>query len=613
MKIKFLIAISCSALVILLFAHPTLAAIYTVNSTLDLPDGNTGDGVCATALPNPVCTLRAAVMQANAHTGIDYITVPTGIYVLTRAGDDATGMLGDLDVTDELIIEGSGSSTIIDANGVVTADRAFEVLTGTLLTLQSVTIQNGHTPGDGGAIGAAGNLHLINVTIQNNTAQRGGGLFASGADISIESSTIQNNTAQGNGGGGAVLGSGSPSPSVNIVNSFIENNRSLNGGGLVVGLATASIQGTTLRNNTAQVAGGGLNYYSLSGFLSVTNTLIISNSATSDDGGGLRLLGNASLSNSQIVSNVAQSGGGLRIDNGALALSNVAISANTALSCGGLDVRSGGDLNLNHGWVENNVAQSDGGGLCIFGTIHMADTVVLNNHAAVRGGGILLPGAGNELFAARSAIYQNRATRGGGIYVSSSGLATIEDSTVSGNSALQDGGGLYADTLSTVQLNSATVANNAANSSFPSTGAGGGIYISNTATVNGANTLIGGNTNVLGFNAPSDCFGTLHSESYNFIGSNVGCIITGDSTGNQVGGAPMIAPLSWLTGLTPGHLPLSGSPVINAGRPSGCQSAGGSTLLIDQLGHNRALGGRCDIGAIEYFDIQRAYLPLTRK
>jgi hypothetical protein len=123
----------------------------------------------------------------------------------------------------------------------------------------------------------------------------------------------------------------------------------------------------------------------------------------------------------------------------------------------------------------------------------------------------------------------------------------------------------------------------------------------------------------LGFNAPSDCFGTLRSEAYNFVGSNAGCIITGDSTGNQVGGVypnninPMIEPLRWLTGLTPGHLPLAGSPLINAGRPAGCQSAQGSLLSVDQIGHNRSLDGRCDIGAIEYFDIQQVYLPLTRK
>jgi predicted outer membrane repeat protein len=92
--------------------------------------------------------------------------------------------LGDLDVTSDLIIEGSGGSTIIDANGAVTSDRAFEVLTGTFLTLQGVAIQNGNTPGDGGAIKTVGNLYLIDATIQNNTAvQRGGGIFVSGADI----------------------------------------------------------------------------------------------------------------------------------------------------------------------------------------------------------------------------------------------------------------------------------------------------------------------------------------------------------------------------------------------------------------------------------------------
>jgi hypothetical protein len=85
-----LIVILCSALAILLLTRPALATIYMVNSTLDLPDGDIGDGVCATAPPGSVCTLRAAVMQANAHTGPDYITMPAGTYVLTRVGVDAT-------------------------------------------------------------------------------------------------------------------------------------------------------------------------------------------------------------------------------------------------------------------------------------------------------------------------------------------------------------------------------------------------------------------------------------------------------------------------------------------------------------------------------------------
>jgi hypothetical protein len=52
-------------------------------------------------------------------------------------------------------------------------------------------------------------------------------------------------------------------------------------------------------------------------------------------------------------------------------------------------------------------------------------------------------------------------------------------------------------------------------------------------------------------------------------------------------------------------VPLAGSPLINAGPPSvfplpGCTDAGGNPLFRDEIGQLRALGGRCDIGAIEF-------------
>lgn len=50
------------------------AATHVVDSTADLPDVTPGDGVCATAGPAPVCTLRAAIDESNARTGHDVIT-----------------------------------------------------------------------------------------------------------------------------------------------------------------------------------------------------------------------------------------------------------------------------------------------------------------------------------------------------------------------------------------------------------------------------------------------------------------------------------------------------------------------------------------------------------
>ena len=59
-------------------------ATYAVNSTTDSSDADPADGVCADALGR--CSLRAAVLQANFVTRSDTITVPAGVYVLTRAG-----------------------------------------------------------------------------------------------------------------------------------------------------------------------------------------------------------------------------------------------------------------------------------------------------------------------------------------------------------------------------------------------------------------------------------------------------------------------------------------------------------------------------------------------
>lgn len=52
-------------------ALAAVSATYTVSSTADDPDVSTGDGVCKTA--SGVCTLRAAIAQANTHPGPDTI------------------------------------------------------------------------------------------------------------------------------------------------------------------------------------------------------------------------------------------------------------------------------------------------------------------------------------------------------------------------------------------------------------------------------------------------------------------------------------------------------------------------------------------------------------
>src|SRR5947208_9511102 len=85
------------------------ATPFLVNSTDDAPDAVPGDGICATL--SELCTLRAAIMEANQLPGAHTITMPGGIYHLTMAGaDEDYAATGDLDIRNELVIIGAGST-----------------------------------------------------------------------------------------------------------------------------------------------------------------------------------------------------------------------------------------------------------------------------------------------------------------------------------------------------------------------------------------------------------------------------------------------------------------------------------------------------------------------
>ena len=73
----------CIFLAGILFPSGTLAAAgpttaYSVVSTFDNPDANPGGNICADADGN--CTLRAAVMEANAHAGPDTNQLPADTF-----------------------------------------------------------------------------------------------------------------------------------------------------------------------------------------------------------------------------------------------------------------------------------------------------------------------------------------------------------------------------------------------------------------------------------------------------------------------------------------------------------------------------------------------------
>ena len=102
-----------TSMVFVCFVAPPLAADdFYVTITSD-----TNDGLCP---PPFACSLRDAILTANANPGYDAIHVPAGTYILTIGGTGEDGaMTGDLDITGVVSIYGSAQVKSLSFNQIL--------------------------------------------------------------------------------------------------------------------------------------------------------------------------------------------------------------------------------------------------------------------------------------------------------------------------------------------------------------------------------------------------------------------------------------------------------------------------------------------------------------
>jgi CSLREA domain-containing protein len=214
---------------------PARAAVFVVNSTLDAVDVAPGNGICDADPGAPtVCTLRAAVQEANALAGDDVIQLGAATYLLTIAGLEDDGLAGDIDVFSNVRIEGSGrDATVIEQT---TGDRVFHVtFLGGALELTDLTVTGGDTASNpsnlGGGILNVSMLTLERVEVTGNRASIGGGVFNFRA-MSGREVAIAGNTATFKAGGVASASfsaSGGPGTTLILTDSTIGPNASTGG------------------------------------------------------------------------------------------------------------------------------------------------------------------------------------------------------------------------------------------------------------------------------------------------------------------------------------------------------------------------------------------------
>ena len=618
-------ALVALAVVTTLAAPPAIEAggIAVVTKTAD-----TNDGLC-----NADCSLREAIGAANVN-GIDTITVPAGSYTLTipGAGENANAT-GDLDILDDLTINGAGqATTIIDGDGI---DRVFHIHSGDV-TFNDLTITGGSAPDlgsddDGGGIfndGSSSDSVTINrCAVTGNTAVvgDGGGIANKGDDVTLSDSTVSGNTA-GNDGGGLDNNGGDD---VTITNSTFSNNTAADdGGGLDNNGDEVTIVNSTFSNNTAAADGGGLFSDSPT---TITDSTISNNHTLGGpvpDGGGIFQLGSTLMvSNTTITGNsasgsVSSDGGGIAIRGGAVAtIMGSTISGNTTQAGGGGINSNDTMLTLTDTTIANNMAGRDGGGIELESdAVLIATRVALTgNSAGADGGGVAQTASSSTATISDSTISGNAAVLdGGGLF--NSGTAIINESTISGNgvgglggaalaaaelsvatSLVSEGGGIY--NSSTLNATNVTISGNAAQM-------GGGVFhtgsSSNTyahLTVTANSTITGGaglhggspgvfqinNTIVANQSAGPDCGGTPPITNDNNLDGDGSCLPAPD-TNDLPNTDPLLGPLADNGGLTHTHALLPGSPAINAG-------SSGETL--DQRGAPRPGTADNDIGAYE--------------
>ncbi|MGB4848752.1 MAG: immunoglobulin domain-containing protein, partial [Saprospiraceae bacterium] len=245
-------------------------------------------------------------------------------------------------------------------------------------TLTNVTVSGNHADlgtgaGGGGIFADTGPINISGGSITGNTAREGGGVCIEDANINLTNLTIGTNTAAVNGGGLLIRSTATGTTTLDGVtlNSNIadsDNNGSGDGGGIFRAAGTLNLNntitvGSTGMGNTA-VNGGGI--ANTGGNLSKTTGLltVAANNAKNNGGGYYFTSGTINFQKTVIINNTANSdnsgggeGGGIYNNGGTLTLNfnrivlNIA-NANTASNA--MRHVSGTITNIQNNWWGTN-------------------------------------------------------------------------------------------------------------------------------------------------------------------------------------------------------------------------------------------------------------------
>jgi hypothetical protein len=495
-------------------------------------------------------SLRDAIVQSNATPGHNDIQIDVlGTHALSAQYGELLITNGDVLIWSPL----NGPLPVID--GGTQGFRVFHIRAGgddVTTTLSGLVIENGQTDGNGGGILVEGdhnnhvNLTLAGTRIFNCSAREGGGFALNGqTSASLDGCTIRNNTAFLLGGGCFATGY----TALTIRDCTFDGNNA-NQGGAVGAFTPLDISGSIFSNNTTRFNGGGI----------------------WADGGTYR--------DCKFVGNRTPGAGGGLLSAYDVTISGCTFSNNSSdnFNSGGADISLATNARIISSTFDHNSAAGSGGGLtCADGAftshIDISGCTFSDNTAGMDGGGVAAYGGGETSF-----------------------FVTLTNCTLAGNRAGYDGGGLFVGGFAgmIVKLDYCTVAANEAGV-LRELGHGGGVCVSPStrSQLSLHASIVANNTATDG----TDVFGVVVSQGYNLIGNGdsstgwIGSDMLG-TTGQEID--PGLDPLGNYGGPTQTMRLRADSPAVAAGDAN-------DFPLTDQRGRLRPAASVPCIGAFELY------------
>lgn len=373
----------------------------TINvAGVDEPSSPDPDTNCTGTDPVTCATLREAIMFANGNTATDgtqtqdTIVLPEGTYTLTIEGldeifepgelpedppmvaNEPDAAVGDLDITESIIIEGAGSglTTIQWGESATNGDRVLHIYDPTedvFAEIRGLTVANG-------------------VLVSEQLGE------GPPSDFGEEPTEWQGMRA----GAGIAMG---PAAGASLFDPNLEGDEHSAGrggsqkpgdpGGETGGSYALILSDVVITGNTTDGDGGGL--YNAGPV--TASEIVVTNNQCGKNGGGIYNEGDSVIEDSTIADNVGEGGGGIFATGNpatSLQINRSTLSGNMAIGGGAISARVV-EVNITNSTVSGNSGSDVGGGVYANGVVSLVNCSVVDNVAV---GAEQFGGAGVNVF-----------------------------------------------------------------------------------------------------------------------------------------------------------------------------------------------------------------------